>query len=432
MQITHTIATERQISEWEHAENNDSYLGTLNSIRTIENPDYRCLELALKFLCNRHESLRTSFDFIDGVLMQILYSEIEKIPIFYKTPVIIDDAHISVIVEEFMSTKFNLNEGPLFKVVVLKLNQTLCKVGFIISHIISDASSMQILSDELSLFYEAYKLKIPIQIDSLNFQMKEYAVLEKEVNESAEGIENLAFWENLFSTLTIPDFPSLEVNKHAGLAIENSLPGAMDYCFVPNEILKGLKELCSNQYLVLITSIAIWLSRVFEKEKILLAIPFSARDNPNLNGVVGYLITAMFLKIEINDRLTFREIILNVIGVYAEAISRRHYSRRSITVNTVPFSHAFINNLSNMHVKPDLELSTLKPHFVIDAPHYPIELAISNYKNGWLLRCYYDTGKFNNNFRSVYKNYIGLLKKLIEYPDKAIGTIHDLKLFNVE
>lgn len=425
MQATYTIATERQISEWEYVENNISYLGTLNFIKTIENPDFKCLETALKFLCNRHDSLRTSFGFVDGILMQIIQSEIDELPLFYEAPHIVDDRQISVILEEFLSTKFNLTQWPLFKIVVLSLNQTYCKVGFIMSHIISDATSMQILSDELSSFYESYKLKIPIEVCPLNFQMKEYALLEKDVNESAEGIENLAFWENLFSTLKVPGFSNFQVNKHYIPDSQHLQQGGIDYCFVSTEVLKSLKRLCSNEYLAMIASVSIWLSFFYEEENILLAFPFSARDNPNLNGVVGYLIRGLYLKVKIENQLTFKEIILKVIDAYGEAISRRHYSRRSINVDPVPLSHILINNLSNMQAKPNLDLSVLNPHLVDNAPIFPIDLAINNYRNGWLLRCFYDTGKFNNNnFRFVYKNYVEILKELTLNPDTPIGILN--------
>src|SRR5262249_54451399 len=136
------------------------------------------LELALNEIIRRHESLRTTFAIVDGDVSQMIASlspfsliveDLSGIP----TNECEEKALLRV--HEEARRPFDLSQGPLLRINLLRLNRDEHIVLVTMHHIISDGWSEDVFERELATLYEAYINEQSSPLDELEIQYGDYA-----------------------------------------------------------------------------------------------------------------------------------------------------------------------------------------------------------------------------------------------------------------
>lgn len=99
-------------------------------------------------IVKRHETLRTSFEMLDGQIMQKIHGEVDLDISFMQ---ISEDA-VNEILEEFIAP-FDLSKVPLLRIGLAKITKDRHVLFFDMHHIISDGMSMDILMREFVTLY---------------------------------------------------------------------------------------------------------------------------------------------------------------------------------------------------------------------------------------------------------------------------------------
>jgi Condensation domain len=120
--------------------------------------DYDALCVAFTALVARHESLRTTFEQLDGRGMQVVHSPRDiELPVLDISGLAAAERETELqrVLAAERSRPFDLARGPLLRVRLVRLDTQDHGLILVVHHIITDGWSMSVLLEELSALYRA-------------------------------------------------------------------------------------------------------------------------------------------------------------------------------------------------------------------------------------------------------------------------------------
>ncbi|HWK52832.1 MAG TPA: amino acid adenylation domain-containing protein, partial [Hyphomicrobiales bacterium] len=154
----------------------------------------QALRESFSALVARHESLRTVFRLsANGQAEQLISTagkfafDITQVDLStVKTSSAEQEAQTQTEARRLHEMPFDLAQGPLLRVGLIRLRANEHVLIVVMHHIISDGWSMQILVDELMAHYQARMADTPLQLPALPIQYADYAVWQKRRLEAGE------------------------------------------------------------------------------------------------------------------------------------------------------------------------------------------------------------------------------------------------------
>ena len=172
--------------------------------------DKERLEGAFNQLISRHESLRTSFEVIDGEVYQKITEELELKVEYYEAK----ESEIESIAEQFIQP-FDLSKPGQIRVTLVHISSEEHVLMVDTHHIITDGVSNEILIKDFMNFYKKEECV------SLPLQYKDYAEWHQSKEQQEIMSIHQAFWNDQYkeelNALELPtDYPRPQVKKHNG------------------------------------------------------------------------------------------------------------------------------------------------------------------------------------------------------------------------
>src|ERR1044072_9516240 len=157
------------------------------------------LERALNTIIERHESLRTHFEEIDGEPVQVIEPEM-RITNSVEDLSGFDERAKSEYVLEALRAEgakpFDLSRGPLLRVKLLKLNERDHVLLRTMHHITSDGWSEGIFNRELWELYDAYRQGRENPLKPLPMQYADFTLWQRQVIEDEKWLtREMAYWK---------------------------------------------------------------------------------------------------------------------------------------------------------------------------------------------------------------------------------------------
>ncbi|WP_244169902.1 amino acid adenylation domain-containing protein, partial [Paenibacillus helianthi] len=210
-----------------------------------------------KQIIQRHESLRMSFAWVNGELMQRVHNDVE-IEMMYEEAA--DDIEAKDIVLGWIQP-FNLNEGPLCRVGMVRLTDQRHLLFFDIHHSASDGTSMGILMKELMSLYQGEELA------EVSVQYKDFAVWQQEQNQEIVKKQE-DYWLDIYAgevpVLDMPtDYPRPLMRDFKGDAIQFTIESDLG-----KQVRNMAARTGSTVYMVLLAAYNIMLSKYTGQEDI--------------------------------------------------------------------------------------------------------------------------------------------------------------------
>lgn len=290
--------------------------------------DRQALATAFNTLIERHESLRTVFEVVEGVPMQRIRPVAESGFVLQE-----EDLRDHVQAAEVARNKamllalepFDLKNGPLLKA---KLMQTADEVFlFVLSmhHIISDERSLRVILEELIAVYNAVLSGSPYHLPALKGQYKDYAAWQETELTGERVQQHRAYWLNKFEG----DIPVLDLPADHPRPPVQTYNGAQVYIKLPEMISNGLKELASSEgaslFMGLVALVKTLLYRYTGQEDIIIGSPAAGREHPDLEHQIGFFINTLLLRSRFNGKESFRSLLQQVKQTALEAYSHQVY-----------------------------------------------------------------------------------------------------------
>ena len=187
-----SYAQERQWFLWQLDPHSSAY--HVPSALRLKGPLDRCaLQRAFDTLVARHDSLRTHFQQETDRTVQVVSPQARIELAFALT----DQAQLKSRVQALVAQPFDLRQGPLMRVSLLRLAEDEHVLVLVQHHIISDGWSMQVMVDELVQLYTAYSQDQALQLPAMPIQYADYAKWQRDWMEAGEKARQLDYWREL-------------------------------------------------------------------------------------------------------------------------------------------------------------------------------------------------------------------------------------------
>ena len=297
----------------------------LSSVVSLRGPlDVRALERSFQEVVRRHAVLRTRFEDVDGRGVQLIAEEVSFCIEWLPRPgsVVLDGpSALQSAIAEDIERPFDLRTGPLFRVSLLWLNDLEHILLATMHHIISDGRSMDILLDEVSVLYAAYREGREAALPALPIQYADYTLWQHEWLRGGVMEQQLQYWQR-----QLADAPSmLELPTDRPRPAVASFEGAALRVAISPEITAGLHALARAEgatlFMVLMAAYQLLLARWSAQMDIVVGTPIDGRRQRELEGLIGFFVNTLAFRTRLRSDWSFRELLRQVretaLGAYA-------------------------------------------------------------------------------------------------------------------
>ena len=280
------------------------------------------LERSFAEVIRRHETLRTSFQVVDGQPVQVIA---EQVP--FALPVL-DLRHYPENEREIqernlcfseVAKPFDLARGPVMRTRLLQVADAEYVLIIVLPHIIFDGWSRGILVQELTALYEAYLSGRPSPLAELPIQYADFACWQREWLQGEVLDKQVAYWrEQLGGELPTLDLPA----DHPRPAVQ-SYRGANLTCGISKNVKDSLEELGRKQqstlFIMLLAAFQALLHRYTGQEDLVIGVPTANRTRSETERLIGAFVNTLALRVNLSSDLPFQELLSRTRKVALEA-----------------------------------------------------------------------------------------------------------------
>src|SRR5262249_13715177 len=292
-------------------------------VRLVGELHVEVLERTLSEIVRRHEVLRTRFVNADGEPRQQV---LEAMPLKLALTDFsnLSDADHEAVVRQMMRTEssepFDLADGPMLRVKLLRLGDEDHVVLLTMHHIASDGWSMGVLIKEVAALYAAYSRGEESPLTELPVQYADFAVWQRDWLQGGELERQLSYWRRQLSELPVLELPT----DHARPAMQ-SYEGASLGFRLSAEVSAGLKELSrcegATLFMTLLAAFQTLVHRYSGQNEIVVGTPIAGRTHHEIEPLIGFFVNTLVLRSRVNPKESFRELLAQVrevcLGAYA-------------------------------------------------------------------------------------------------------------------
>lgn len=287
-----------------------------SAIRIKGRLDQAVLGQAFDHLIARHDTLRTRFEQDENQNPRQRVDPSASVVIQYE-----DLSHLSESERELRAKEtsveearqpFDLVEGPLFRVRLLKLADDQYVLLLTMHHIIADGWSMNVIIEEFLHLYDAYSTGSEPSLQSLPIQYADYALWQRSWLEAGEADRQLDYWRSKLGE----EHPVLELPADHIRPATPSYIGERKEFSLSQQLGLELRALASRSnatlFMVLLAGFNILLRRYTGQNKLYVGSPVANRNRPETEGLIGCFINTQVLHTELDGPLTVAELIEQV------------------------------------------------------------------------------------------------------------------------
>ena len=404
---------------------------------------------SMRAIARRHESLRTTFDVVDGQLVQVIAQEFQvplKLTDLRRSPANTrEDVAINQIWQE-IEQPFQLTKEPLFRVQLWQLEDTEHLLLIALHHIIFDEWSSGVLIRELGELYTALVEDKPAALPELPIQYADFAHWQREWLQGETLNAQLRYWKQ-----QLKDVPVLDLPGAVTRSLLQSHRGASQLLELPQRLLEAIEELSQQMgvtlFMTLLSAFQALLHRYTGQEDIAIGSPIANRHRSELEGLIGFLVNSLVLRTNLAGDPTFREVLDRVRDVTLSAYAHQDLPFEKLVEELQPIRSlgqnplfqvvfALQNTPMEQLVLPGLVLSPVQ--FETKTSRFDLELYVwkctDNFRNlwgtGWQqsdgLRgvIVYNTDLFDSaTIASLRHHFQTLLEGIVANPDTQISAI---------
>ena len=270
--------------------------------------DSDALQRSFDTLVARHESLRTHLQQDGERATQVIVAH-ATVDILRLE---VDEADLPTRVEALIAQPFDLQQGPLLRVALLRLAEDEHVLVLVQHHIVSDGWSMQVMVDELVQLYAAFSQGEDLRLPALPLQYADYALWQRNWMDAGEKQRQLNYWREHLGG----EQPVLELPLDHARPAQQSHRGASLDIHVPPALLAALRTLAQREevtlFMLLLASFQTLLHRYSGQPDIRVGVPIANRNREETERLIGFFVNTQVLKAQIDGHLTVAQLLQQV------------------------------------------------------------------------------------------------------------------------
>lgn len=312
---------------------------------------------AFRKVMMRHESLRTTFAFHDGEAVQIVHDEFE-VPLAFSEKMNLGTEDIPQLLRKFVKP-FDLENGPLVRMELVKIEDNKYFFLFDIHHIIADGTAVELITRDFNQFYVG-------EMEPLEVQYRDYAIWQNNYLNSEEIKKQKAYWiESLSGKLPVLEMPT----DYERPAVRDFSGGRVEFS-LDEELSKAVSSLSrkfgATNFMIMLSAWNILIAKYSGQEDIIVGTPVSGRTRDEIRDTVGMFINMLAVRTYPNKNKKYSEYMEEVKECVLKALQNQDYQfdtlveqlnvERSLNRNAI-FDVSF--DYHNMEVY-DIEMEGIK------------------------------------------------------------------------
>ncbi|MEV7603796.1 condensation domain-containing protein, partial [Kitasatospora sp. NPDC089797] len=280
--------------------------------------DAAALRDAVEELVARHESLRTTFDVVDGLPVQIVHPELRP---HWRSTTAEDEEQLRALAREELARPYDLRNGPLVRVLLVRLaeDRHVCVLGM--HHIVTDGWSMGVAAGELGALYTARTEGRTAELPDVPVQYPDFAAWQHQrLADDGVAAEQLDWWRDQLEGITPLELPTDRPRP----AVRSSA-GAVHGFGVPADTADGLKRLARREGATLFMALTAAVQTVFARytgqQDIAVGTASAGRAHGGLDQLIGFLVNTVVLRSRIEPDASFAGLLRQVRGTVLDAFA---------------------------------------------------------------------------------------------------------------
>jgi amino acid adenylation domain-containing protein len=389
---------------------------------------------SFKEIVRRHEALRTSFVVRNNVPTQsIRSSQVAPLPMVDLSGLdaVQQQAEFQKLSRLAALMSFDLQHGPLMRLHLLRLSNTEHTLLLNLHHIVSDGSSLGVLSHEFGEIYGTLVHGLPVNLPDLPVQYADYALWQRRHLQGELLAEHLHYWQGRLAGIVPLDLPT---DHRRSVAPEPY--GQISRFTLDAGLVKRLKHLSGRlDMTVFMTLLAGWqllLSRYCRQSDVAVGSPIAGRTQKNSEGLIGCLVNTLVFRTDLEGDPRFEDVLQQGREFALQAYSHQELPFEKLveelqpqrTIGRTPlFDSSF--TLQNMPLElsaPGLVLKEIKVDF--DRVKFDLALTLTESEEGMLAELAFREELFNREtIQRLGNHFRRVLEQIATNPDLKVSEI---------
>jgi amino acid adenylation domain-containing protein len=404
------------------------------SLRLSGKLNVEALENSLNEIVRRHEILRTTFSWKDGIPVQVVAGSLSiSLPILDLTAASNSAEDIQRMSREEAHKPLDLERGPLVRARLLRLGPEEHVLLLTMHHIIFDGWSRRILVRELAAHYEAFCSGRARQLASPKLQYADYAVWQRKQFQGAYLEKQVSYWKEQLAgipaSLDLPtDHPRPAIQTFNGAKLPVALSPVLT-----RKLNEYSRERGVTLFMTLLAGFQALLARYSNQDDIVVGSPIANRNRAEIEEMIGFFANTLVLRTKFSAGVSFNELLAQVketaLGAYAhqdvpfEKLVEELQPERNLGQNPL-FQVLF--SFQNMP-RQAFELAGLKVSFLDHGEataKFDISAFLAETPDGVRGRIEYNTDLFDEaTVRRMTNHYGALLESAVKSPELPLSQL---------
>ena len=273
--------------------------------------DVDALSEAFAEVYNRHEVLHTTYDLVNGEIVQRLQEPGGvSLTLIDLTSQRGDDLGAEALrqANRLARTPIDLTKGPGFSGALIRMGPAEHLLQLTVHHIAGDQWSMGVIARELASLYNAARTGRAADLPQAPIRYRDFAMWQQQQLESAELVSQLEYWR-----LTLEGVQPLELPTDRPRPRFQTLKGSICHASIPASLQAGLKELSLSEsttlFMTMFAGFATLLHRLTGQSDIPIGLPIAGRMHGDVEQVVGTFVNTLVMRVDLTGDPTFRELL---------------------------------------------------------------------------------------------------------------------------
>ncbi|WP_438392379.1 amino acid adenylation domain-containing protein [Caballeronia sp. DA-9] len=278
------------------------------------------LRTALDHLVARQEALRARFIEIDGAPWQVTGDNSYG---WQSRDLRAAPDSLAQRLRESSRKPFDLAEGPLLRVTLLRTGEREHVLHFATHHIVADEWSIGVIADTVTRAYGAALANVPLDDTPLAITYGDFATWQRDSFDTAREACEIDYWRSRLGN----DHPTLELpasRKRAGLRGDK---GARVTRALPAPLADALRRVSQTHgatpFMTLFAAFNLLLSRYSGQKDLRVGVPTAGRTRVETEALVGFFVNTLVIRTELVGVTRFSDLVTQVRERLIEAQSHQ-------------------------------------------------------------------------------------------------------------
>jgi amino acid adenylation domain-containing protein len=271
-------------------------------------------------IVRRHEALRTTFASSDDGPVQVIavIASVEPLELplldLSHLPATEREAQARALALSEARRPFDLQRGPLLRLLLVRLAGTDWLLLLTLHHIVSDGWSLGVLVREVTALYEAFSQGLPSPLPELPVQYADFAAWQRSWLQGEALDAQLGYWRRRLAgapaVLELPlDRPRPLVQSYRGATcpVVLSLP-----------LSEAIGRLCRQQgvtpFMALLAGWAVLLGRHAGQDDVLVGTPIAGRNRREIESLIGFFVNTLVLRADLSGKPSGNPSLAELLG----------------------------------------------------------------------------------------------------------------------